>query len=162
MRKFQELHNCYKFEELYADLREKYPERQIRFIKRESEDKQYHAVTMRLEQVYTDSNSIVVEEDGALCKEFDFLLKKSLFNKIFGKEIDFTVIDEAYSEWRDALNAWTETSEEETGEEVFVQEIDDLLDEKNEGKEELAEHLMKGWEVNPIEPEEERAGHRRI
>ena len=151
LKQLAELQNCYRLEELYVVLREKYPDRQIRFIKKKSEDKCYQAVTMRLEQVYVDPDSIVAEEDGALCKEFDFLIKKSLFKKIFGEEIDFTVIDEAYSEWQDALSTWTDTSEEENGEEVFVQEVDDLLDEKEEGKKELAEHLMKGWGVDSIE-----------
>ena len=134
LKQLAELQNCYRLEELYVVLREKYPDRQIRFIKKKSEDKCYQAVTMRLEQVYVDPDSIVAEEDGALCKEFDF-----------------TVIDEAYSEWQDALSTWTDTSEEENGEEVFVQEVDDLLDEKEEGKKELAEHLMKGWGVDSIE-----------
>ncbi len=107
LKQLEELNNCYKFETLYMDLREKYPDRQIRFIKRKSEDKRYQAVTIRLEQIYADSDSIVVEENGALCKEYDFLIKKSLFNKIFGEEIDFSVIDEAYSEWHDDFSIWT-------------------------------------------------------
>ena len=166
--RLSKLYTWLRFEQLYKCLVEKYPDRNIRIIKKQAETGRewFQPMAIRIEKTYQDPDSIISEVDAVIVeKEFDFELEKELYKEVFGQEIDFTMIDKKIEQLRDEIADWSdERPQKKIVEKPATMEWDSINKEflskeeirklEAEREEELADLFQPDWLKDEVASED--------